>query len=219
MTKKDKIRCTECGCILINPVSKEKKLCSEHGGAKKEDVNLLDFLQNATPDFIDMMKEETVPRYDISKPSGERYVGSFATFTPEKLLEMKEKLEAKKQPTSDNFLQEGRMHASMGKYEEAVNCYEKILEKYRNHFEAWFDLSCAHVALGRIEEAMKCLEQIEFREPIDPENADYKQILIHSLMIRQRVLEGLGRDEEALKCFEKISEIDPTNEFYTDIYD
>jgi len=35
MTKKDKIRCTECGCILTNPVSKEKKLCSEHGGVKK----------------------------------------------------------------------------------------------------------------------------------------------------------------------------------------
>lgn len=34
MTKKDKIKCTECGCILTNPVSKEKKLCGEHGGAK-----------------------------------------------------------------------------------------------------------------------------------------------------------------------------------------
>ena len=31
---KEKIRCTKCGCILTNPVSKEKLLSSEHGGVK-----------------------------------------------------------------------------------------------------------------------------------------------------------------------------------------
>ena len=32
--KKEKIQCTECGCYLTNPVSREKKLCSDHGGGK-----------------------------------------------------------------------------------------------------------------------------------------------------------------------------------------
>ena len=31
---KEKIRCTECGCILANPANKEKQLCSDHGGIK-----------------------------------------------------------------------------------------------------------------------------------------------------------------------------------------
>ena len=32
--RKEKVRCTECGCILINPQNKEKMLCSDHGGIK-----------------------------------------------------------------------------------------------------------------------------------------------------------------------------------------
>jgi hypothetical protein len=32
--RKEKVRCTECGCILINPQNKEKKLCADHGGTK-----------------------------------------------------------------------------------------------------------------------------------------------------------------------------------------
>ena len=51
-------------------------------------------------DFIKIIEENSIPRYDISKPPGERHVGSFATFTPEELLEMKEKVEAKKQEIS-----------------------------------------------------------------------------------------------------------------------
>lgn len=31
---KEKIKCTECGCILINPENKSKKLCADHGGIK-----------------------------------------------------------------------------------------------------------------------------------------------------------------------------------------
>ena len=32
--KKEKVRCKECGCILMNPGNKEKQLCSDHGGSK-----------------------------------------------------------------------------------------------------------------------------------------------------------------------------------------
>ena len=32
--RKEKVRCTECGCILVNPTNKERKLCSDHGGTK-----------------------------------------------------------------------------------------------------------------------------------------------------------------------------------------
>ena len=32
--KKEKVKCKECGCILTNPLSKEKQLCSDHGGVK-----------------------------------------------------------------------------------------------------------------------------------------------------------------------------------------
>jgi|TARA_Y100001949_G_scaffold157129_1_gene146460 hypothetical protein len=30
---KERVKCRECGCILSNPLSKEKQLCGEHGGA------------------------------------------------------------------------------------------------------------------------------------------------------------------------------------------
>ena len=29
-----KVRCTKCGCILVNPANKEKMLCADHGGTK-----------------------------------------------------------------------------------------------------------------------------------------------------------------------------------------
>ena len=32
--RKEKVRCTECNCILVNPANKEKQLCSDHGGIK-----------------------------------------------------------------------------------------------------------------------------------------------------------------------------------------
>ena len=32
--KKERVKCTECNAILPNPISREKKLCGEHGGGK-----------------------------------------------------------------------------------------------------------------------------------------------------------------------------------------
>ena len=38
--RKEKVRCTECGCILINPENKAKMLCSDHGGIKSMSESL-----------------------------------------------------------------------------------------------------------------------------------------------------------------------------------
>jgi len=39
--KKEKVRCTKCNCILVNPANKEKQLCSDHGGTPKSMVQSL----------------------------------------------------------------------------------------------------------------------------------------------------------------------------------
>jgi len=31
---KERVRCTKCGCILVNPQNREKMLCADHGGTK-----------------------------------------------------------------------------------------------------------------------------------------------------------------------------------------
>ncbi len=87
----------------------------------------------------------------------------------------------------------------MGKYEEAIKCYDKVPETNPQYALAWNNKGAALSNLGKHDKAISCYEKaIE----IDPQSAlawSNKGISLFNL----------GKYDEAITCYEKASEIDP----------
>jgi tetratricopeptide (TPR) repeat protein len=94
---------------------------------------------------------------------------------------------------------------------------DQLTEKASKHFNESMRL----VQAGKLEEALESLEEAE---KIAHE-ADYDVVLLHTLKSKGQVLESLGRLDEALETYtsalkinEELLEKDPTNDFYTVIF-
>jgi len=93
----------------------------------------------------------------------------------------------------------GAALANLGRYSEALRCFERALEIDPKYALAWNNKGNALGNLGRHSEALRCFERAL---EIDPKYA----LAWHN---KGLVLGSLGRHEEALKCFDKALEIDP----------
>jgi tetratricopeptide (TPR) repeat protein len=88
---------------------------------------------------------------------------------------------------------------SLGRFEEAIVCYNKVLEISPRHKDAWNNKGNSLHSLGRFEEAVVCYNKaIE----IAPRLMDAWYNKGYSLGI-------VGRFEEAIVCHNKALEIDP----------
>lgn len=86
-----------------------------------------------------------------------------------------------------------------GKYEEALNAFDKVIEVRPDYANAWYYKGLALGGLDRNEEALKAHDKaIEL-------NPDYANAWIN----RGVALDNLGRYEEALKAYDKVIGLNP----------
>ncbi len=97
---------------------------------------------------------------------------------------------------------EGCALATLGRHEEAVDCYDKALRIDPREAAAWFNKGVSLSALGRHEEAIACYDKAIEIDPRD-EPAWYNRGVNFA---------ALNRREEAIASFEKAIEIDPRDE-------
>lgn len=84
--------------------------------------------------------------------------------------------------TADELLQQGKSLEDQGKYEEAIACYDKVIEIDSNNEEAWSSKGFSLHSLGRYEEALACYDKAM---EINPDNFEiylYKQITLAAMV-------------------------------------
>ena len=69
----------------------------------------------------------------------------------------------------------GFAYSNLGKYQNAVECYEKALEIDPKHLNALFNMGIANVNLGNKN---KALENFEAVKKIDSKNIEVKEYLL-----------------------------------------
>lgn len=103
-----------------------------------------------------------------------------------------------------NYMELGLAASSEGKYDQAIEYYEKAIELKRNYVYAWVSKGSALRKLGgRDDEVLEAYEKaIESKSENDPDSA-----WIWNL--KGYALRRLDRDNEAIKAFEKAIELKP----------
>jgi tetratricopeptide (TPR) repeat protein len=89
----------------------------------------------------------------------------------------------------------------VGRFEEALDCYDKSLEINSRIAEPWFNKGNSLTSLGHFNEAIKCHEEALKINPQHQMGWINKAVTLHSL----------GRLEEAINCCDKALEINPMN--------
>ena len=86
---------------------------------------------------------------------------------------------------------------SLGKYDEAIKCYDKAIEFDPDNPVVWNNKGLALNSLGKYDEAIKCYDKaIE----IDPDDAD-------TWNNKGLALNSLGNDDEAKKCYDRSKKL------------
>ena len=78
--------------------------------------------------------------------------------------------------------------SKLGRYEEAIECYDKALKIDPQYADAWYNKGYALSKLGRYEKAIECYDRAL---EIDPKNADLRH--------NKRIAEGELGEQEKLK--------------------
>ncbi|MFW9922606.1 MAG: tetratricopeptide repeat protein [Candidatus Thorarchaeota archaeon] len=86
----------------------------------------------------------------------------------------------------------------LGKKEEALDCYDKILAKYPTEIAAIYGKGMTYFEFGDYDEAIKYFDQILSIKPDE----------IDTLYAKGALLNNLRQSEEALELLEKVTEID-----------
>jgi tetratricopeptide (TPR) repeat protein len=89
--------------------------------------------------------------------------------------------------------------ASLGRYKEAIRCYDKALELDARDINAWNNKGASLDSLGRYEEAIPFFDRALELDPCH----------INAWSNKGASLESLGHYEDAIRCFDKALELDP----------
>ncbi|NIA12013.1 MAG: tetratricopeptide repeat protein [Nitrospiraceae bacterium] len=107
--------------------------------------------------------------------------------------------EKKNGKTANEWVEEGRVLDKLGRYEEAIRCYDKVLEINPKNSWVWNCKGDALRHLERYEEAMMCCDKaIEIR-PKDPSIWCTKRTIEEELRKR--------REKEAKKCIKSAESV------------
>ena len=95
----------------------------------------------------------------------------------------------------DYYFKKALALEKLGKYEESIECYDKILEIDPRALNAYHNKGVALEKLGKHEEAVKCFDKEKPKEKISPEKeAQIKHEEGFELL-------KSGKYEEAVECF------------------
>lgn len=103
---------------------------------------------------------------------------------------------------SDEWCLRGDALSRIGKYEEAIECYEKALDIDPEYKNAWVEKGRTLDILEKAEDAIKCFEKALELDPNDP------NVWINKM----NALNILENEEKSLECHRRVLEID--DDFY-----
>ncbi len=155
---------------------------------------------------------------------------------PEVEAEMVEpEVEAEMVEPESTLYQEGISQLMVGKYNEAIGCFNKVLDEIPNHVDTLYKKSIALSRLNRHNEALDGYDKVLKIKPkhigalyhkgielsIKGKHSEaisyYDMVLendqshINSLINKGVSLEILWRTDEAIKCYEKVLKTNPNN--------
>lgn len=92
--------------------------------------------------------------------------------------------------------------SKLGRYEEAVDCYDQAINLDPNDASTWYGKGCALSGLARYLEEIECYDRAI---KLDPQytSAWYNKGV---------ALSALGRNEEAIQCYNEVLRLDPGDE-------
>jgi tetratricopeptide (TPR) repeat protein len=90
---------------------------------------------------------------------------------------------------------------NLGKYNEAIECYDKVIKINSNHAGAWNNKGLALGNLGKYNEAIECYDKVI---EINSNHAG-------AWNNKGQALGNLGKYNEAIECYDKVIEIDHDN--------
>jgi tetratricopeptide (TPR) repeat protein len=132
------------------------------------------------------------------------------------------------------LIQQGNKLLNLGQYEEAIECYNKVIELDDKKIPAYDNKGCALFKLGRNNEAIECFNKaIEYKSDFPDlwynkgytlyEIREYKEAIIcfdeviklnpkdvDAYIYKGIALSDLKKYEEAKKCYDKARELDPS---------
>jgi tetratricopeptide (TPR) repeat protein len=94
-------------------------------------------------------------------------------------------------------MEDGRTYIATGKYDEAVKCFDWVLEQNPNNAEAWNGKGTALTASEKSEDAIACFDMAL---QLNPD-------LAFAWRNKGKALDKLGRDGEAQECYDKSDAI------------
>jgi tetratricopeptide (TPR) repeat protein len=103
----------------------------------------------------------------------------------------------------ENLIPEGEQKYEMGLYKEAIEIYNKILDRDPDSVTGWLGLAKAQSASGFYENALNSVHELLFR---DPENW-------HGYLLQGAVFSSLSRNSEAVEAYQKALDINETDPY------
>jgi YVTN family beta-propeller protein len=101
----------------------------------------------------------------------------------------------------DSWYNKGIALSNLGKFEEAIKCYDRVIEIDPDYFPVWNSKGNTLNYLGKIHEAIKSYNHVLEK---DSQN-------IIAYYNKGLALSKLGEYEKAIECYDRVIEIDPRN--------
>ena len=112
----------------------------------------------------------------------------------------------KKQENNDEikYLIKGNLAKDKNNFDEAINCYDKCLEKNKNSYEAYYNKALCEIALNNNENALNNLNEALNIKKLFPQALDAKGCLFYADK----------KYNEALECYNQLIEKYNSNDDY-----
>ena len=121
----------------------------------------------------------------------------------EQSLELFNKMLSEDPTFARAWYEKGNSLAVLGRYEEAIICYEKALEFSQSKILeaiAWCEKGHALLKLNRFKEAIECIDRSLEIDPVLPRALAHKGLLLEIIGMQKK---EVGRNEEALRLYEE----------------
>jgi tetratricopeptide (TPR) repeat protein len=99
------------------------------------------------------------------------------------------------------LLEKGQLLSILGRHEQSIECYDKILKTDSNNLTALKNKILSLVSLGKYTDTLELLSKALSIEPND----------LELLLTKAKLLQFLGRHSHALSAFDQLLEKSPGN--------
>jgi len=99
------------------------------------------------------------------------------------------------------WVRKGIMLRSLGKYNEAIRCYDKAIEISPDSSGNWVNKGFCYYIRGRYKETLSCLDKAL---EIDPNDSD-------NWTLKGHTFQKMSDFKKAISCYDKALKIDPSN--------